>query len=73
YQVLEITRSASPKDIKTAYRKAIGKWHPDKFPDDEKMKVEGGQRMERINRAWYCLGDDERRKRYDQYGEQGVG
>jgi len=35
---------------------AISTWHPDKFPDDEAKKIEGGLRMEKINRAWYCLG-----------------
>jgi len=73
YQVLEIPRTADKKEIKAAYRKQVSKWHPDKFPDDEKMKKEGGLRMERINRAWFCLGDDDRKKRYDTYGEQGVG
>mmetsp|Transcript_37232 Transcript_37232/g.37917 ORF Transcript_37232/g.37917 Transcript_37232/m.37917 type:complete len:464 (-) Transcript_37232:181-1572(-) len=73
YQVLEVPRSADTKDIKSAYRKLVGKWHPDKFPDDEKKKEEGGKRLEKINRAWYCLSDPERRARYDQYGEQGVG
>jgi DnaJ-class molecular chaperone len=29
--------------------------------------------MERINRAWYCLGEDDRKQRYDSYGEEGVG
>lgn len=43
---------------------AIATWHPDKFPDDEAKKKEGGLRMEKINRAWYCLGDDDRKKRY---------
>lgn len=45
----------------------------DKFPDDDKKKAEGNLRMEKINRAFYCLGDDDRKRRYDQYGEQGVG
>ena len=70
YQVLEIPRTADKKDIKSAYRKAVAKWHPDKFPDDEEKKREGGLRMERINRAYYCLGDDDRKRRYDTYGEQ---
>ena len=73
YEVLEIPRSADAKEIKSAYRKAIAKWHPDKFPDDEAKRKEGGIRMEAINRAWYCLGDEDRRRRYDQYGEAGVG
>lgn len=73
YQVLDVPRSADAKTIKSAYRKAIGTWHPDKFPDDEKKRQEGGIRMEAINRAWFCLGDEDRRRRYDQYGEAGVG
>jgi len=73
YQILEIPRSADAKEIKSAYRKLVGKWHPDKFPDDEAKKIEGGKRMEAINRAWFCLGDDDRKRRYDQYGEAGVG
>ena len=70
YQVLEIPRSADKKEIKSAYRKAVATWHPDKFPDDEEKKREGGLRMERINRAYFCLGDDDRKRRYDTYGEQ---
>lgn len=73
YQILEVPRGADKKDIKSAYRKAVATWHPDKFPDDDKKKAEGNLRMEKINRAWYCLGEDDRRRRYDQFGEQGVG
>jgi DnaJ-class molecular chaperone len=44
------------------------------FPDDEVKKMEGGLRMEKINRAYFCVGEDEeRRRRYDQYGDEGVG
>ena len=73
YQILEVPRGADKKVIKSAYRKAVATWHPDKFPDDEKKKAEGNLRMEKINRAWYCLGEDDRKRRYDQFGEQGVG
>lgn len=73
YQILECPRTADKKEIKSAYRKLVAKWHPDKFPDNEEKKKEGGLRMEKINRAYYCLEDEDRRKRYDQYGEQGVG
>ena len=73
YQILEVPRGADKKEIKSSYRKAVSTWHPDKFPDDEKKKAEGNLRMEKINRAWYCLGDDDRKRRYDQFGEQGVG
>lgn len=73
YQILEIPRTADQKEIKTAYRKLVGKWHPDKFPDDEAKKKEGGLRMEKINRAYFTIGDEDRKRRYDQYGEAGVG
>jgi molecular chaperone DnaJ len=73
YQILDVPRGADKKDIKSSYRKAVATWHPDKFPDDDVKKAEGNSRMEKINRAWYCLGDDDRKRRYDQYGEQGVG
>ena len=73
YAILGVAKQATKKDIKTAYRKAVAKWHPDKFPDNEAGKKEGGMRMEKINRAYFCLEEDERRQRYDQYGEQGVG
>ena len=73
YQILEIPRESDSKQIKSAYRKLVSTWHPDKFPDDEAKKQEGGIRMEAINRAYFCLGDEDRRRRYDQYGEAGVG
>jgi molecular chaperone DnaJ len=73
YQILGTTKNADQKEIKKAYRKAIANWHPDKFPDNEAKKIEGGERMEAINRAFYCIGDDDRKRRYDMYGEQGVG
>ena len=48
-------------------------WHPDRFPDDTAKQLEGGLRLEVVNRAWYCLNDEDRRARYDEYGEEGVG
>lgn len=73
YQLLDIPRSADKKEIKAGYRKQVGKWHPDKFPDNEAEQEAAGLRMEKINRAWYCLGDEDRKRRYDSYGEEGVG
>jgi hypothetical protein len=70
YQILGVPRGASKKDIKVAYKKLVATWHPDKFPDDPVKKKEGGLRMEKINRAYYCLEDEDRRRRYDTYGEQ---
>lgn len=74
YQILEISRDADAKTVKQAFRKLVGKWHPDKFPlDDKDKKKEATFRMEKINRAYYILSDEDRRRRYDLYGERGVG
>ena len=73
YQILGVPKSASIKDIRAAYRKLVGQWHPDKFPDDEAKKQEGNLRMEKINRAYFTIGDEDRKRRYDMYGEAGVG
>lgn len=73
YQILGISRNADKSSIKSAYKKLVATWHPDRFPGDEVKQKEGTLRMEKINRAWYCLGDDDRKRRYDTYGEKGVG
>ena len=73
YEILGVDFDADIQTIKKAYRKAIFKWHPDRFPDDTKKQLEGGLRLEVINRAWYCLNDEDRRTRYDEYGGKGVG
>ena len=73
YAILDVPRTASKAEVKVAYKKSVSKHHPDKFPDDEAKKREGNLRMEKINRAYFCLGDDDRRRRYDKFGEAGVG
>lgn len=65
YKVLGIERSASADDIKKAYRKLARKYHPDVNPDDEKAK----KKFQEINEANEVLTDPEKRKKYDQYGE----
>jgi len=65
YKVLGLDKSASQDDIKKAYRKLARKYHPDMNPNDEKAK----QRFQEINEANEVLTDTEKRKKYDQYGE----
>jgi curved DNA-binding protein len=65
YKILEVDKKASPEEIKKAFRKLAMKWHPDKNKDskvaEEKFKI--------INEANEVLGDPEKRKKYDELGE----
>ncbi|MBN8860508.1 MAG: J domain-containing protein [Sphingobacteriales bacterium] len=65
YKVLGLDKSASQEDIKKAYRKLARKHHPDLNPDDK----EAHKRFQQINEANEVLSDPEKRKKYDQYGE----
>lgn len=65
YKVLELDKSASAEDIKKAYRKLARKHHPDLNPNDEAAK----KKFQQINEANEVLSDPEKRKKYDQYGE----
>ena len=70
YNILGISRSASSKQIKSAYRKLALKYHPDKVPDDEKETAE--EMFVKVSEAYSILSDDEKRKVYDKYGKQGL-
>lgn len=65
YKVLGIDKKASADDIKKAYRKLARKYHPDVNPGDENAK----KKFQELNEANEVLGDPEKRKKYDQYGE----
>lgn len=65
YKVLEVNKSASQDDIKKAYRKLARKFHPDVNPNDNEAK----RRFQEVNEAHEVLSDPEKRKKYDQYGE----
>lgn len=65
YEILGLKKDASKTDIKSAYRKAALKWHPDKNPDKKK---EAEEKFKEINEAYQVLGDDQKRKTYDQFG-----
>ncbi len=65
YQILGISKAASEKDIKNAYRKLARKYHPDLNPNDK----EANKKFQQLNEANEVLSDPEKRKKYDQYGE----
>ena len=60
----QVEKSATPQDIKKAYRKLAVKLHPDKGGDEQKFKE--------VNAAYEILSDAEKRKKYDQYGLEGL-
>jgi curved DNA-binding protein len=65
YQTLGLAKGASDKDIKSAYRKLARKYHPDLNPND----TEAQKKFQQLNEANEVLSDPEKRKKYDQYGE----
>lgn len=65
YKILGIDKSATQKDIKNAFRKLARKYHPDLNPNDKDAK----KNFQQINEANEVLSDPEKRKKYDQYGE----
>lgn len=69
YKVLGIKRGANDNQIKRAYRKQALKWHPDKHPDNEEKATE---RFEKVAKAYEVLSDPEKRRIYDQVGEEGL-
>ncbi len=68
YEVLGIDRNASKDEIKKAYRKLAVRYHPDKNPDDKTAE----EKFKEATEAYEVLGDEERRKMYNQFGHEGV-
>lgn len=65
YEVLGVARTASPEEIKKAYRRRARESHPDTGGDEEVFK--------RVTHAHQVLSDPERRARYDRFGDDGNG
>jgi len=67
YDVLGVSRDATESQIKKAYRQLSLKYHPDKDPSEEAK-----QKFVELANAYEVLGDEEKRRIYDQYGEDGL-
>ncbi len=68
YKVLGVSREATEKEIKAAYRKLARKHHPDLHPGEAKAAAE--EKFKQINEAYEVLSDPEKRKKYDRLGER---
>src|SRR3989339_1629696 len=64
YETLGISKGASEQEIKTAYRRAALKWHPDRNKTSE-----AGAKFKEVTKAYEVLSDPKKREMYDQYGE----
>lgn len=68
YKILGVEKNANETDIKKAYRKLAIKYHPDKNPGNK----EAEEKFKEINEAYEVLSDNEKRKKYDMYGKEGL-
>jgi len=66
YSILGVARNAGEPDIKQAYRKLARKYHPDVNPGDKSAE----ERFKQINEAYEVLSNTEKRRKYDQFGDQ---
>ena len=70
YNILNIKKDATEKQIKSGYRKKALKFHPDKAPVDKKEEYES--HFKEISEAYNVLRDPKKRKIYDAMGEEGI-
>lgn len=65
YKIMGIPKDTPQKDIRSAYVRRAKQFHPDLHPDDPKAKA----KFQALNEAYNVLSDPDKRKKYDQYGE----
>ncbi len=71
YNILGVSKNASNKDIKKAYRKLALKFHPDRAKDSGITPDMAEEKFKEIGEAYSVLSDPEKRRQYDQFGPDG--
>ena len=67
YEVLGVSKTSSPDEIKNQYRKLALKFHPDR-----NQSADAGEHFTEISEAYAILSDSEKKQTYDQHGHAGV-
>lgn len=65
YKILGVDKNIPQKDVRKAFLKRAKQFHPDLHPDDPKAKA----KFQALNEAYEVISDPEKRKKYDQYGQ----
>ncbi len=68
YEILGVSRQATPEEIKTSYRRLALRYHPDKNPGDRLAE----EQFKKVSEAYQVLSDSETRQLYDLYGHAGL-
>jgi len=68
YKIMGVSKDATQEEIKKVYRKLARKWHPDINPGNKDAE----QKFKEISEAYDIIGDEEKRKLYDEFGEEGL-
>jgi len=69
YEILGVPRTATPEEIRSAFRKKAREYHPDVAKD----KVKGAEKFKEVNEAYEVLSDPAKRTKYDQMGREAAG
>lgn len=69
YELLGVSRTATPEEIRKAYRKLVKEWHPDAYKGEDKKAAE--TKFKEIQEAYEVLSDQEKRAMFDRYGYAG--
>jgi len=69
YEVLAVAKTCTAEEVKSAYRKAAMKWHPDRNPHEKKTAED---KFREATEAYSVLSDPQKRAAYDRFGHAGV-